>query len=89
MCTSRLSRGKQVRFTMVLGDGEIDNYLDDLVLRRKIYQELIDAKIIELTTNSEYEHFVAQLDHAGVADGGRRARWRSAPDAYRRRASRS
>jgi hypothetical protein len=63
-----LSRGNQVRFTMVLGDPEIDNYLDDLVLRRKIYQELIDAKVIELTTNKEYERFVEALDRQGVAD---------------------
>jgi hypothetical protein len=64
----RLSRGQQVRFTMVLGDAEIDNYLDNLALRRKTYQELIDAKIINLTTNREYEQFVAQLDKAGVAE---------------------
>ncbi len=31
---------------------ELDAYLDDLVLRRKTYQELIDAKVIELTTNN-------------------------------------
>src|SRR5215471_13393153 len=63
-----LSRGNQVRFTMVLGDTEIDNYLDDLALRRKTYQELIDANIIQLTTNREYERFVEQLDKAAVAD---------------------
>src|SRR5262245_1383470 len=62
-----LSRGNQVRFTMVLGDPEIDNYLDDLLLRRKTYQELIDAKIIQLSTNKEYERFVEKLDGAGVA----------------------
>src|SRR5215472_1594984 len=28
-----LSRGNQVRFTMVLGDTELDNYLDDLSVR--------------------------------------------------------
>ena len=63
-----LSRGNQVRFTLVLGDAEIDNYLDDLALRRKTYQELIDGNVIQLTTNREYEHFIEQLDHAGVAD---------------------
>ena len=31
-----LSRGNQVRVTMVLGDAELDAYLDDLALRRKI-----------------------------------------------------
>ena len=64
----RLSRGNQVRATVVLGDPEIDAYLGDLVLRRKTYQELIDAKVIELTTNKAYERFVERLDHAGVAD---------------------
>ena len=39
----RLSRGNQVRATVVLGDPEIDAYLGDLVLRQKTYQELIDA----------------------------------------------
>lgn len=62
-----LSRGNQVRFTMVLGDKEVDTYLDDLVLRRKTYQELIDRKVVELTTNREYEGFIAKLDSAGVA----------------------
>jgi hypothetical protein len=63
-----LSRGNQVRFTIVLGDAELDNYLDDLAARRKIYQQLIDAKVIELTTNREYEHFLEALDRAGVSD---------------------
>jgi hypothetical protein len=64
----QLSRGNQVRVTTVLGDKELDTYLDDLVQRRKIYQELIDTKVIELTTNKEYERFVERLDHTGVAD---------------------
>ena len=64
----RLSRGNQVRVTAVLGDKELDAYLDDLILRRKAYQELIDTKVIELTTNKEYERFIEKLDQAGVAD---------------------
>ena len=64
----RLSRGNQLRVTVVLGDQELDAYLNDLVLRRKTYQELIDAKAIELTTNKQYESFVEKLDQAGVAD---------------------
>lgn len=63
-----LSRGNQVRFTMVLGEPEIDAYLDDLALRRKTYQELVDGRIIELTTNKEFERFIEGLDRAGVAD---------------------
>jgi len=63
----RLSRGNQVRVTLVLGDGELDNYLNDLILRRKTYQALIDAKVIELSTNLAYERFVEKLEKAGVA----------------------
>lgn len=80
----RLSRGNQVRVTVVLGDQELDAYLDDLLVRRKTYQELIDAKVIELTTNREYERFVAQLEHAGVAEAAK-SRDTSAPDAYRQK----
>jgi len=80
----RVSRGNQVRVTVVLGDKEIDAYLDDLVLRRKTYQELIDAKVIELTTNKAYERFVAKLDQVGVADAVQ-SRATVGPDAYRQK----
>lgn len=80
----RLSRGNQVRVTLVLGDQELDAYLDDLVTRRAIYQELVDAKVIELTTNKEYERFVEKLDRAGVADTVKN-RNDSGPDAYRQK----
>jgi hypothetical protein len=56
-----------VRVTVVLGDRELDAYLDDLVQRRSVYQELIDRGVIELTTNKQYERFTARLDEAGVA----------------------
>jgi hypothetical protein len=79
-----LSRGNQVRVTVVLGDKELDVYLDDLVLRRKTYQELIDAKVIELSTNKEYERFVEKLDLAGVADVVKR-RDSLGPAAYRQK----
>jgi len=79
-----LSRGNQVRVTVVLGDKELDVYLDDLVLRRKTYQELIDAKVIELSTNKEYERFVQKLDLAGVADVVKR-RDGLGPAAYRQK----
>ena len=52
---------------MVLGDRELDAYLDDLLQRLAVYQELIDRGVIELTTNRQYERFVARLDEAGVA----------------------
>jgi hypothetical protein len=81
----RLSRGNQVRVTLPLGDQELDNYLGDLLLRRQTYQELIDAKVIELTTNKEYERFVAALDQAGVAQIVKNRESLGA-DAYRQKA---
>jgi hypothetical protein len=79
-----LSRGNQVRFTLVLGDAELDHYLDDLAARRAIYQELIDAKVIELTTNKEYERFTEALDRARVADA-RANRTGSGAEGYRQK----
>jgi hypothetical protein len=80
----RLSRGNQVRVTVVLGDKELDAYLDDLVQRRRTYQELIDAKVIELTTNKEHERFIERLDQVGVADAVKN-RTGVTPTAYRQR----
>lgn len=82
----RLSRGNQVRVTVVLGDADLDAYLDDLVARRETYQGLVDAKVIELTTNTELERFVAKLDQMGVAEAVKN-RASVAPDAYRRKAA--
>src|SRR6266545_1433691 len=67
----RLSRGNQVRVTVVLGDEDLDNYLGDLVARQKTYQEVIDAKVIELTTNRDYERFVETLAKTGVAEAAK------------------
>ncbi len=79
-----LSRGNQVRVTVVLGEPELDAYLDDLALRRKTYQEMIDAGVIQLSTNSSYERFTKALDEAGVADT-LAARASMAPDAFRQK----
>jgi len=78
----RLGRGNQVRVTMTLGDEELDTYLEDLVERRRTYQEVIDAGVIELTTNLAYEQFVERFDGAGVAAAAE-ARASMAPDAFR------
>src|SRR5262245_48647853 len=78
----RLARGNQVRVTVVLGDQELDAYLDDLLLRRTAYQELIDAKVIELSTNREAERFDEKVDQAGVADAVK-SRAGIEPAAYR------
>jgi hypothetical protein len=77
-----LSRGNQVRVTLVLGDAELDNYLGDLQQRRTVVQEMIDARAIDLTTNRAWERFVQRLDEAGVgAAAGARAS--GTPEAYR------
>jgi len=77
-----LSRGNQVRVTLPLGDKELDVYLDDLAARHKIYQELIDAKVITLTTNREYERFVEALQAKGV-EQTLASRASLGPEAYR------
>jgi hypothetical protein len=78
----RLSRGNQVRVTVVLGDRELDAYLSDLLARWRTYQELIDAKVIELTTNKAYERFVEKLDQVGLPEVVK-SRDSVKPDAYR------
>jgi hypothetical protein len=62
-----LGRGSQVRLTVALGEQELDNYLGDLEARRALYQELVDRKVITLTTNVEYEKFVKKLEEQKVA----------------------
>jgi len=80
----RLSRGNQVRLTVVLGEAEVDAYLEDLLQRRQAYRELVDAQVIELTTNRQYEQFIATLDEAGVP-AAVESRVRLGPEAYRQR----
>ena len=64
----RLSRGNQLRITLVLGDQELDTYAEDLLLRYNTYQELIDKKIIRLSVNMAYERFVASMEENGVGE---------------------
>ncbi|MEO6028289.1 MAG: hypothetical protein ABIR79_15605 [Candidatus Binatia bacterium] len=74
-----LSRGNQVRVTMVLGDAELDAYLGDLQQRRTVVDEMIAAGALTLSTNRVWEGYQQGLEQAGVvaAAGG-------APDAARR-----
>jgi hypothetical protein len=62
-----LSRGNQVRVTLVVGDAELDAYAGDLQARRAVVQELVDKGVITLTTNKEWERFTKALDDHGVA----------------------
>ena len=63
-----LSRGNQLRLTLVLGPNEIDRYLVNLLMRRSVVQALVDADVIELTTNLAFERFSAALNDALVED---------------------
>jgi hypothetical protein len=63
-----LGRGNQQRLTLVLGADELDAYLDNLLQKRALVQELVDKGVIELTTNKEFDRYVAALAEAGVAE---------------------
>jgi len=69
----RLARGNQLRLSVTLGPEQIGNYLEDLLLRRRIVEELLKKGIIDLTQNKEFEAFSAALDQTDVAGAvGRR-----------------
>ncbi|MCC6765167.1 MAG: hypothetical protein IT293_10930 [Deltaproteobacteria bacterium] len=77
-----LARGNQVRVTVVLGDAELAAYLGDLQERRAVVQELVDRKILTLSTNREWERFTKALDDAGVG-AALGARASTSPEAWR------
>ncbi len=52
-----LGRGNQLRVRMVLSEQSIDNYLPDQVARHDLYKEVIDRKIIQLTSNRAWENY--------------------------------
>ena len=52
-----LGKGNQLRVRMVLSDETIDNYLPDQVARHDLYKEVIDRKIIKLTSNTAWEAY--------------------------------
>jgi hypothetical protein len=80
-----LSRGNQVRVTVVLGDAELDAYLGDLQQRRTVVEEMLAAGIMTLSTNRAWERFAKALDDHGVA-AAVAARTSDSPDAYRAKA---
>jgi hypothetical protein len=77
-----LGRGNQQRFTLVLGPDELDAYLDNLLQKQAIVQEMVDKGVIELTTNQEFDRYVAALAEAGVAEATA-SKGQLAPEAYR------
>lgn len=52
-----LGRGNQLRIRMVLPDETIDAYLTDQKRKHDLYQEVIDAGIITLTSNTGWEDY--------------------------------
>lgn len=57
-----VARGNQVRVRMVLSDKTINNYLLNQVARHDLYKEVIDKKIITLTTNMAWEKYHARFE---------------------------
>jgi hypothetical protein len=58
-----LARGNQLRIRMVLPEETIEHYLEDQVAKHDLYQEVIDKGVVELTSNTAWEHY-----HQRVAD---------------------
>ena len=67
-----LGRGNQLRVRMVLSEQTIDNYLTDQVARHDLYQEVIDAKVIRLTSNTAWETYDKRFKEEGLADLARK-----------------
>jgi len=63
-----LARGNQLRIRMVLPDEAIDNYVLDQVAKHDLYQEVIDAGVIELTANTAWEDYDERFKQAGLAE---------------------
>jgi hypothetical protein len=60
-----LARGNQLRVRMVLPDETLDHYLEDQIAKHDLYQEVIEAGVIELTSNTAWEDY-----HQRVVDEG-------------------
>ena len=52
-----LGKGNQLRVRMILSDKTIDNYLQDQVARHDLYKEVIDRKVVALTSNRSWEAY--------------------------------
>jgi hypothetical protein len=63
-----LGRGNQVRVRMVLSDDGINHYLEDQVARHALYKEVIDKKVITLTTNKSWELYDARVEEEKLSD---------------------
>jgi hypothetical protein len=63
-----LSRGNQLRLTLVLGPDELDAYLDNLLAKRDLVRELLAKGVIRLTTNREFDRFAKGMQDARVEE---------------------
>lgn len=63
-----LGRGNQVRVRIVLTDDSINHYLEDQVARHALYKEVIDKKVITLTTNKSWELYDARVEDEKLPD---------------------
>lgn len=63
-----LGRGNQLRVRMVLPEATIESYLPDQVAKHDLYQEVIDAGSIVLTTNKAWEAYDAQFQAEGIRE---------------------
>jgi hypothetical protein len=63
-----VARGNQVRVRLVLSEKTIENYIPDQVARHDLYKEVIDAGIIQLTTNTAWEDYDERFKDEGLAD---------------------
>jgi len=61
-----LGRGNQVRLHMILPDETIENYLPDQLARHDLYKELIDKKIITLTSNTAWEAYHEKVENENL-----------------------
>lgn len=63
-----LGRGNQLRVRMVLPDETIDNFVTDQVTKHDLYQEVIDAGVIELTANTAWEDYDKKFKESGLRE---------------------
>ncbi|MFC1896246.1 hypothetical protein ACFL0Q_06245, partial [Thermodesulfobacteriota bacterium] len=78
-----LGRGNQTRVRLVLSDAAIENYLPDQAARHDLYEEIIDKKIIALTSNRAWEAYHDEVMREGLGELARN-RGTMSPEAWRR-----
>lgn len=62
-----VGRGNQLRVTVVLGDDVLREYPRDLLVRQKVYRDLVARGRLTLTQNRSLDEFSRRLSEADVA----------------------